>query len=258
MRYETITSPSNPLVKRICELKKSKRCRESEGLTLVEGRNLLQDLLKVQSPSMLFVTEEHLQENVASERLILVSKDVMKKISTVETPEGILGVFPIQKSFLKEIESPLLILDGLQDPGNVGTLLRTAAAFGVKHCVAIDPCADIWHPKVMRSAKGAHYLFSSLVTTTWKDLIPVLRHQKISLLVATLHAHPIETVAVPKNWALVIGSEAKGPTIPQEVDRYPFTIPIESAIDSLNAAQAGAIALYYCKAALQRGCAYVG
>lgn len=246
MIYETISSLHNGLVKKVAQLTTSKSFRDKEKLTVVEGKNLLTDLLKVKPASMLFVTEENLREAGPCDRLFLVTKEVMKKMTSVEAPEGMLALFPILTSALEKIESPLLILDGLQDPGNVGTLLRTASAFHVSHCVAIEPCCDLWHPKVMRSAKGAHYFFSSLSLSTWEELLPFLQKKQVSLLVADLKGIPIQALKVPHTWALVIGSEAHGPTIPTGALATYFTIPMRSTIDSLNAAQAGAIALYYC------------
>ena len=155
MRYETISSPQNSLVKYVAQLAASKRLRDTEKLTVVEGKNLLADLLKIHSASMLFVTEENLQEAGPCDRLFLVTKEAMRKMTSVETPEGMLALFPIMENALDRLDSPLLILDGLQDPGNVGTLLRTASAFHVTHCVAVEPCGDLWQPKVRRSAKGA-------------------------------------------------------------------------------------------------------
>jgi len=246
MKYETISSLQNPLVKKVVELKASKRFREKEGLTLVEGKNLLIDLLTWKSATILFVTEENLHEAGHCEKLYLVTSDVMRKMSTVETPEGMLALFPIQEGSKKLLERSLLILDGLQDPGNVGTLLRTASSFGVRQCVAIHPCCDLWHPKVMRSSKGAHYFFTSLYSTTWEKFLPLLEENQFSLLVATLKGVPIDALVIPPKWALVIGSEAQGPSLPKEAPAEYFTIPMSSHIDSLNAAQAGAISLYYC------------
>jgi len=246
MKYETISSLQNPLVKRVVELKISKSFREKEGLTLVEGKNLLSDLLKRRRVSMLFVTEEHLDIALPCDKLYLVSWEVMKKMTTVETPEGMLALMPIQEGREKRLEGPLLILDGLQDPGNVGTLLRTASAFGVSQCVAIEPCSDLWSPKVMRSSKGAHYFFDSLFSTTWEKLLPLLQENHRALLVADVKGIPIDRLKIPPRWALVIGSEAHGPTLPDGMQAEYFTIPMCPHIDSLNAAQAGAIALYFC------------
>jgi TrmH family RNA methyltransferase len=245
-QYETISSLQNSLVKKVVELKNNKRFREKEGLTLVEGKNLLLDLLKVRPASMLFVTEEHLYESGSCDFLYLVTPDVMRKMSTVETPEGMLALLPIQEGFMDQIQGPLLILDGLQDPGNVGTLLRTASAFGVKECVSIEPSVDLWHPKVMRSSKGAHYFFSSLFSTTWDKLLPFLQGREMPLLVATIGAASIDSFIIPQKWALVIGSESRGPTLDQKVKFQSFSIPMQPHINSLNAAQAGAISLYYC------------
>lgn len=242
--YELITSPSNALIKKIIKLKDHKTLRSEEHVTLVEGKNLLIDLLPQKQAKMLFVTESCLPFAQHTEKLYLVTDEVMKKISTVESPEGMLGLFPIQESSIESIDAPCLILDGLQDPGNVGTLLRTASAFGIQHVISIEPCCDLWHPKVMRAAKGAHYLFSSIVTTSWETLLLILKDKNIIPLVAHIQGCDIRALHVPQRWALVLGSEARGPTLPQTTQALWFTIAMKHHIDSLNVAQAGAIALY--------------
>ena len=243
--YDCISSTSNEVVKRVVKLATNTSYRKKEGVTIVEGKNVLRDLTSMKEAEALFLTNEHLQEALPCKRLYLVTEEVMKKISTVESPEGMLALFPIVESPIQELQFPCLILDGLQDPGNVGTLLRTASAFGIKHIAVIEPACDLWHPKVMRSAKGAQYFFSSLVRTTWKDLLPLLRIKKIPLFVATLHGAPLHTLSIPSSWALTIGSEGQGPTLVESEEHIPFTIPIHAQINSLNASQAGAIALYF-------------
>lgn len=243
-QYETISSLQNSLVKRVVTLGISSLERQSEKLAIVEGRNVITDLVRYKTPDMLFVTEKYLKEDIPSKQLYLVSLEVMKKISTVESPEGILALFPIQESELESLEFPCLILDGLQDPGNVGTLLRTASAFGVQNLAVIEPCCDLWHPKVMRSAKGAHYFFKNIVRTSWDRLLPYIQQQQVDLLAASLEGAPVHQLKVSDRWALALGSESQGLTIPHSASMLLFTIPMKAHIESLNVAQAGAIALY--------------
>lgn len=242
--YELLTSLQNPIVKKICLLKKDGAVRQKERVTIVEGKNLLIDLLPKAEASALFVTEKNISSAGNCKKLYVVSQEIMNKISTVESPEGMLALYPIQDYRPQSIDSPCLILDGIQDPGNMGTLLRTASAFGMRYAAVITPSCDLWHPKVIRSAKGAHFFFDALVTTSWDILLPILSKKNIPLLVATLHAQNIHTIPIPEKWALVIGSEAHGPSLPSNVPMLTFSIPIAAHIDSLNAAQAGAIVLY--------------
>ena len=243
--YETITSLQNPLVKRLVRLKNSKQDRDKEKVTIVEGGNLIEDLLRYKTPEALFVTEKFIQrKTLPAKQLFLISPEVMGKISTVESPEGILALFPIEENVLERVQFPALILDGLQDPGNVGTLLRTASSFGLQNLILIEPCCDLWHPKVMRAAKGAHYFFSSIVKSDWKKIVSFCEKKGASILAASLDGIRLKDVEVPQQWALVLGSEAKGLSIPKSVKVLSFTIPIEPHMDSLNVAQAGAIAMY--------------
>lgn len=243
-RYETISSLQNTLVKRVVKLGTSVAMRQKEQVAVVEGRNVVADLVRYKVPEVLFVTEKHLNAHFPCKQLYLVTDEVMHKLSTVESPEGILALFPIQETALSSLSFPCLILDGLQDPGNVGTLLRTASAFGVQNLVLIEPCCDVWHPKVMRSAKGAHYFFKNIVRASWSQLLPCLEEHGVSLLAASVEGQALSQLHIPEKWALVLGSESKGLMIPSSTSVTQFTIPMVSHIESLNVAQAGAIALY--------------
>ena len=130
------------------------------------------------------------------------------------------------------------VLDGLQDPGNVGTLLRTALALDVRTVFLIDPCADPWNPKALRAAKGAQFDLT-LISGTF-DIIP----PDASLIVADTKGEDLRTYTPPKNWFLVVGNEAHGHRVPESRHPSLITIPMPGPMESLNVSQAGAIILY--------------
>jgi TrmH family RNA methyltransferase len=169
---------------------------------------------------------------------IIISDQVCKKISTVQTPEGCFGEFLLPDVQWPKLSS-LLVFDRIQDPGNMGTLLRTALAFGIRNVVCILPCCDIWNPKVLRAAKGAQFDMT-IVSCSWEQLLQHKTDQVI--LVADAKGTPIQRV--PKEWWLVLGNEAHGSSIPLETTKEYVSIPLIGPVESLNVAQAGAILLH--------------
>ena len=137
-----------------------------------------------------------------------------------------------------------LLLDGIQDPGNAGTLLRTAAAFGVHGVVVLEGTVDPFLPKVVRASAG---VLSRLIVVraAWSAVSPWLVEEKITLLVADSGGAPVSTFEAPRRWAMVIGNEGAGPRgeIRAAADAR-ISIPMHSGVESLNAGVAGAIVLF--------------
>jgi TrmH family RNA methyltransferase len=237
MREKRILSPSHETVKHLVRLQKEKSYRYLTKTVLVEGKNLLLDLVQRHSPKEVFIIKEHF--NLFSKyNPTIISKAIAKKISDVVTPEGCFAEFdlPINSSPSKILTG--LILDGVQDPGNVGTLFRTALAFNVRTIFLIEPSCDAWNPKVIRAAKGSQFDLT-IIPSSWKD-IPT----NIPIFVADLVGDYIQTILPKKEWLLVLGNEAKGSKIPPSYSFHQITIPMAGPIESLNVAQAGAILLY--------------
>lgn len=240
-----IESSSHDLVKHFVKLSKDRSYREQSGSVLVEGKNLLQDLVKRHQPLRIMTTEEHeaLFAAVSCER-ICISEQVCQKISSVESPEGCFAEFrvPASQSASDFADSlvHVVVLDGVQDPGNVGTLLRTALAFGVHTVACLPPCCDVWNPKVIRAAKGAQFDMK-IFQATWSELL-IHKPADVMIVVADAHGHSLRPA--PELWWLVLGNEAHGSSIPMEVAAHSVAIPMVGPVESLNVAQAGAILLY--------------
>jgi TrmH family RNA methyltransferase len=175
--------------------------------------------------------------------MTLVGAPVIEKLSSASTPSGIVGVFAIpQPPAIQKLNSGI-VLAGLIDPGNIGTLIRTCAAFGLRTVVTIDG-ADIWGPKVIQASAGAigHV---SIFNESWSTL---LAKKSSSVSLAALvpsHGQPLHTIPNQQAMLLIIGSEAHG--IPEEwlsSCDIQVTIPMASTTESLNAGVAGSIALY--------------
>lgn len=242
MNIQKITSTSNTNVQHAHALQRNKKYRIASHSILIEGKNLLVDLVKKVSPLKLFIQEPFLplfQESTSD--IFIIDKKVTQKISLLDSPEGCFAEFLLPKSDFPQTITKGLVLDRLQDPGNMGTILRTALALGIETVFFIEPCCDIWNPKVIRAAKGAHFNLSLLISS-WEEIIS--RFPDTTLYVADPQGEDIQTIKPLKSWLLVLGNEAHGVQIPSHIPQKHISIPMSSKVESLNVAQAGAIALY--------------
>lgn len=241
---KTITSRTNPEVKHVAALK-DKEARHERKQFIAEGSRVCAAL--AQGPLtlvQLYTTKAQLAEaqKIAKNYFItLVDDHVMEKMSTATTPSGILGIFqmPQQPSF--SALTPGLVAAHITDPGNMGTLIRTCAALGIKSVVAVES-VDIWSPKVVQASAGTIGNVQ-IFTPTWKALLTWKKDFPLYALVVKGGKNP--QAIEPHNALLVVGNEATG--IPKEWlrDCQGFvTIPMPGNAESLNAAVAGSLGLY--------------
>ncbi|MDX1663525.1 MAG: RNA methyltransferase [Candidatus Promineifilaceae bacterium] len=246
-----ITSLANSRVKQVRRLQTDRRYREREGAFVIEGSRWLSELPSLPYlPKAVFYTEawqrrpEHaaiLQDLGAVAQI--VSESVMEAMSDTESPSGVLAVLPMKTKPLPTQPTLLLILDQIRDPGNLGTMLRTAAAAGVEGILLSPGCVDPYNPKVVRSAMGAH-LRLPLLQVNWTEISE--RSDGLSVwLAAADGALPYTDV----NWrtpsALIIGSEAHGAGDEASTLAGGTTyIPMYAETESLNAAMAAGIMLF--------------
>ena len=165
-----------------------------------------------------------------------------------ESPQGVLAIAPIPDRSLAAVAPTdglrLLVLDALQDPGNVGTILRTAAALGATATVALPGTVDLWNAKVVRSAMGALF-HHPCMAATWDDVDAFRARAGAALWVADAGGTPLERAPAPARLALVVGNEGAGVSAEARAraDRL-VALPIASVVESLNVAVATGILLY--------------
>jgi TrmH family RNA methyltransferase len=189
--------------------------------------------------------------------LVRVTDEELAAVSAAETPQGVLLVCREPESSLEQLSAggqerrpaqgrPLrvLALDGLQDPGNVGTLVRVAAAFGLSGVIALEGTADLYGPKAVRASAGGVFR-TSLVTEPWDRVLEWTRAQAVHVMAADSSGTDVSAVRATAPWLLVVGSEARGvrPEISVESEQR-IGIPMPGGSESLNAAVAGSILLY--------------
>ena len=240
-------------IKKLSKLS-TKKGRNKYNLYLIEGLRIIRSALRVQTKiNRIFVTarfEESVDYQLISNRFNqilkpeIIDEKTMKQITQTVTPSGVLAVCSLPK--VTELPSPIvsnwLYLDKIADPGNLGTLLRSAAWFGTTQ-VALSPhCGDLFNTKVMRGGMGAHFSLQMVTNCDLRQfkssdhLIIGADHRGMSIIDFNNNA---------KDWVLVIGSEADG--ISKENSnhiKYSLSIPKNGSGDSLNAAVAGSIMLY--------------
>jgi TrmH family RNA methyltransferase len=247
-----ITSLANEKVK-LARLLHRRRGREKERLFIVEGVRLCEEAWRAGViPALLFYTPEvaaeervmRLLEAFAdvAKRGMIVSEEVMRAISDTQTPQGLLAVVPISEK--PPGEGLLLIVDRLRDPGNLGTILRSAWAAGVGRVVTTKGTVDIYSPKVVRGAMGAHFHLSLAPDREWKEIEPLLEERQALLADARgqVAYHEVDWT-LPS--ALIIGGEAEGAS--EEAKRLAHKrayIPMPGGAESLNAAVAASIILF--------------
>ncbi len=244
---ETLTSRQNPLLSQLVKLQNSRRLRQKEGLFVGDGTKLLDEAIKWYPQGLRAVV---LREGVACPelpegvRLVQVSTGLMDQISAMETPEGALFLCALPPEQEAALQPGTLVLDGIQDPGNVGTILRTADAFRVP-VVLTEGCADPYNPKTVRATMGAIFR-TSPGRMSRENLISQCRQKHIPLLATALSdsARDIRQADL-KNAAVVIGSEGRGvSTQLLKASQGQVVIPMNPRCESLNAAVAASIALW--------------
>ena len=247
---ERITSRTNPLCTHLRKLGASASYRRKEGEFLCDSPKLVAEALLWQPElvkTVVFTEGMTLPGLPAGVRCVEIPEDVMESVSPAKTPQGVLAVCGIPSQPLPErLEGRhYVLLDGVQDPGNVGTILRTADAFWTDGLFLVNGCADIYGPKTVRASMGA--VFRCPVWSADAETVSaLLRESGIPLYGAALREDTLDAGAVDYGRAAVaIGSEGRG--LSQEVlnlcDRT-IRIPMRERCESLNAAAAATVLLW--------------
>lgn len=249
-----ITSTSNEQIKNIIQLKEKSKVRKQKKQYVVEGLKMFSEVPKEDLRGV-YVSEHFLKENEGKLQGVnfqTVSDSVFKKISDTVTPQGVLAVVAQKENTLDEIlnnrrknKSCIVVLDRLQDPGNLGTILRTAEGAGVSGIVMSSDCADIYNPKVIRSTMGSIFRVPFAVVDDLPAAVERIREKGITTYAAHLQGEDYNKGVFEKDIALLIGNEAAGLSkeVSEKADQW-IKIPMEGKVESLNAAVAAAILMY--------------
>lgn len=248
MMEQVITSRKNPLLQQVRKLLSSRKAREEAGLFVSDGTKLLSEAVRWYPGLDTVILSEGVQAEVPENvRLIRVPEDVMVSISPMETPQGALFLcrLPEKKRFVPK--PGMLLLDGIQDPGNLGTILRTADALDIP-VTLLEGCADPFSHKVVRASMGAVFRVQPILST-WAQVSEECRQADIPIGVTALSPRAKDLRQANLGaMAVVIGSEGRG--VRQEIldnADAELIIPMNPHCESLNAAVAATIVLWQMK-----------
>ena len=248
MMEQKITSRKNPILQQVKKLLSSRKAREEAGLFVSDGTKLLDEAVKYFDGLDTVILSEGVEARVPDHvKLIRVPGDVMESISPMQSPQGALFLCRLPEKTKFSAQKGMLILDGIQDPGNLGTMLRTADALDVPVCL-LEGCADPYSHKVVRSSMGAVFR-TPVVQSDWAEVHAACKAAGIPLAVTALSDRAVDLrTADVSRMAVVIGSEGQGvrKEILENADAE-LIIPMNPHCESLNAAVAATIVMWQMK-----------
>ena len=250
---KSISSRDNPLFKSIRKLEESAKDRRASGKTLLDGEHLIEVYLsELGMPELIVLSEsvvndhtkQHLLKKFDPASLVIMPDAMFRELSPVKTPTGMIAQIsiPAAKPDTQQSEFSLLLED-IQDPGNLGAILRSAAAAGVQEVFLSKKCADAWSPKVLRAGMGAHFYLQLTENT---DLIKLADKLKGSIVATSLDAtKSLFNLDLTGQVTFVIGNEGAGLSAQlEDVATDKVMIPMPGKIESLNAAVAASICFF--------------
>jgi len=227
-----LTSRDNPKVKHWAKLASDGRYRRSKGRALIEGPHLVQAAREAGVKIHAVLVSEKAQH----EGSVVLSERIFASIVDAETPQGIAAEISIPAG---KAEGDTVFLEGVQDPGNVGAIIRSAAAFGIGSVVLDSACADPWSPKVLRAGMGGHFRLS--IDTAFAERLKAFK----GTLACTIVRGGSALGDIPKPIGWIFGGEGQGVSAAVErLAELRITIPMAPGTESLNVAAAAAICLY--------------
>lgn len=243
-----LRSRDNPRIKRWAKLARESRLRRSEGRALIEGPHLLEAFLSQNlKPCAVLATEAALGDAEIASLVarsavdpVVLSESAFKAIAEAESPQGLAAEIPIPS--LRR-EGAWVFLEGVQDAGNVGTIVRSAAAFGAGAVILDRACADPWAPKVLRAGMGGHFLLQVLQVDALESTLEGFPGRL--LCTVAQGGQPLRKADLSGKLGWIFGSEARGVSLDlQRKAAARISIPLAAGTQSLNVAAAAAICLY--------------
>ncbi|MEG1175746.1 MAG: RNA methyltransferase [Ruthenibacterium sp.] len=255
---EGITSRDNETVKYACKIGQSRTFRQSEGYFLAEGLRLCAELCKLHSPFKVFYTSllqaAHPEVRAFGGMQYEIAPHIAEKMGETRSPQGVFALFPLPQTSLRDIRKNgrYVVLENVQDPANVGAVLRSAAAFGFDGAVLAGAAADPFGGKALRASMGAAGSIQIIMAQDAAQAVQALRDQNIFVYAAALAGSCSLADVVPerdKGVALLIGNEGSGLTNQAlSLADGAVRIPMTDRVESLNAAVAASVLLWHFRA----------
>lgn len=247
-----ITSSDNPIYKAAVQLKQ-KKYRDEQNRYLIEGPNLIREAISNGGEIEMVIRSEDFNFEEVNAKVVVMTSGIFRKLSDTENPQGIMAI--VKKRIYSEEEfftskvtngSNVVLLDRLQDPGNIGTILRTADAAGYMGAILMKGTADIFSPKIVRAATGSLFRLPVLQVDTPKQAIQLLIKYQKKIICTTPNCDRFYyDIDMKENVAVIIGNEGNGACDEFLIQSdLKIKIPMEGSIESLNAAVSAGILLY--------------
>ena len=247
MEIKRITSAQNEYIKMLSKLS-SKKHREEAGLFIAEGEHLTEMVCASDyEVENIIMTEEYYQKNADkfSQNITIVSESIIAKISDAKTPQGVVAIVKLPDKNTELTCGRYIYCDNLQDPGNIGTIIRTADAFSFDGVILSCGCADVYSPKVIRSTQGSLFNIPVMTEVNAEFLKSARKNFKITSTALYGDCVTAKEMKTEKNQIFVIGNEGSG--VSEEIlemsDEIVY-IPMKGKAESLNAAVAASIIMY--------------
>lgn len=241
---QQITSLQNPLIKHLVKLRQNHDYRYEHQSLLVEGTKMVHEICKKIPPNKIFVYDEKMiPREIKPKEIYILNEEAMKKISGMQTPEGIVAEIPMPPSASLKGLNHILALDSINEPGNLGTLLRSALALGWAGAFLIGDCCDPYNEKAIRASRGAIFRIP-IAQGSKKDLEKLIQENQLTPLLAEVRGQPIDEIDIPNRVLLIVGNEAHGASEEIKKLSHAVAIPMPETMESLNVAAAGAILMY--------------
>ena len=251
---DIISSPKNEKIKELVKLQTAKG-RKKAGMYLLEGEHLVEEAIKERAQiKLIVVTGNRLEdyENLLAQtdvQVLVVSQDVFHKLSMTETTQGILAVVEIVKQEILPHKGHLIVLDAVQDPGNLGTIVRTADAAGFDAVILGTGSVDLYNDKVLRSMQGSHFHIP-VFQAKLQEYLPILKEKGVQVAVTALHRDSKDYTILQGaiDVAIVVGNEGRGVSDDViDLADVVVTIPMFGKAESLNVSIASALLMYKTK-----------
>ena len=251
---DIINSPKNEKIKELVKLQTAKG-RKKAGMYLLEGEHLVEEAIKEKAPiELIVVTSNRLEDyrNLLTQtdvQVLVVSQDVFQKLSMTETTQGILAVVEIVKQEALPQNGRIIVLDAVQDPGNLGTIVRTADAAGFDAVILGKGPVDLYTDPVLRSMQGSHFHIP-VFQTNLQEYLPFLKSKGVQVAVTALHRDSKDYTILQGSTdvAIVVGNEGQGVSDDViDLADVVVTIPMFGKAESLNVAIASALLMYKTK-----------
>jgi TrmH family RNA methyltransferase len=236
-----ISSPHNPFVKHLVKLREDKKYRYKVNSLLVAGFTLVDEISRFVQPKKIIVTS--LADAPAECEIVQVSYALLKKITGLPSPEPIAAEFPLPSPSSLSALSPILALDAIRDPGNLGTLMRTAVACGWQGIFLLPTCVDPFHEKVIRSSRATPFRIPWKIGS-WEELEALKKKEGLTIYIADLSGKEISSLQPAEKFLLLMSNESQGVSARGASSGERITITMRGEMESLNVAVAGGILMY--------------